>query len=202
MSTLGGLLRRELNPLMAAIICSVVLVGTLVLMIQGRAAILREGTEIVLKTAPVDPRDLMRGDYVRLRYEAISSVNGALLEEVWPEQDSFLPLWLTLAPGEDGLGQIRAVTLEKPENASVDAVYLRSDPVRLRGEDNPRTGSMTLALTFGIERYYVPEGEGLEIEAARNEGRTTVAIRVSEAGVAQIARLMIDGKTLYEEPLY
>ena len=63
MSTLGGLLRRELNPLLAAIICSVVLVGTLVLMIQGRAAILREGTEIVLKTAPVDPRDLMRGDY-------------------------------------------------------------------------------------------------------------------------------------------
>jgi uncharacterized membrane-anchored protein len=84
----------------------------------------------------------------------------------------------------------------------VDAVYLRSDPVRLRGEDNPRTGKMTLSLTFGIERYYVPEGEGLEIEAARNEGRTTVAIRVSEAGVAQIARLMIDGKTLYEEPLY
>jgi hypothetical protein len=40
----------------------------------------------------------------------------------------------------------------------------------------------------------VPEGEGLEIEKARNEGRTTVAIRVSDAGVAQIARLMIDGK--------
>jgi uncharacterized membrane-anchored protein len=42
----------------------------------------------VFKTEPVDPRDLMRGDYVRLRYEGISSVNGALLAGVWPEQDT------------------------------------------------------------------------------------------------------------------
>lgn len=80
MSMLDRLLRRELNPLLAAIVCSVVLVGSLVVMIQGRAAILRDGTEIVLKTEPVDPRDLMRGDYVRLGYTDISSIDKGLIE--------------------------------------------------------------------------------------------------------------------------
>jgi uncharacterized membrane-anchored protein len=37
-------------------------------MIESRAAILRDGTEIVLQVEPIDPRDLMRGDYVRLQY--------------------------------------------------------------------------------------------------------------------------------------
>lgn len=202
MNSLGQLLRREVNPLLAAIVCAAVLVGSLMLMIQGRAAILREGSEIVLKVAPVDPRDLMRGDYVILRYDAISRVDGSLLLEAWPDHDSYVPLWLTLETGEDGLGQISAVTMDKPETAPADAVYLKSEPVLLRAENHPKTGSMTLSLKFGIERYYVPEGEGLEIEAARNQGRTTVAIRVSENGTAQIARLMIDGETLYEEPLY
>ncbi len=29
---------------------------------------LRTGTEVILKTMPVDPRDLFRGDYVTLNY--------------------------------------------------------------------------------------------------------------------------------------
>ena len=70
------------------------------------------------------------------------------------------------------------------------------------GNDKERSRDAMLSLRFGIERYYVPEGEGLLIEDARNEGRTTVAIRVSASGEPQIARLMIDGETLYSEPLY
>ena len=53
-----------------------------------------------------------------------------------------------------------------------------------------------------IERYYVPEGEGRDIESARNDGRVSVAARVSTAGQASIRALMLDGKPLYEEPLY
>lgn len=202
MRGLGHLLRREFNPGIAALVCTIVLIGTLVFMIQGRAAILRDGTEIILKTAPVDPRDLMRGDYVRLRYEGISVVEGALLKDSWPEKDSYVPLWLALEPGEDGLATVKSISLEKPAQASPNAVYLKSKPVMLYGPDHPRTGQVSLSLSFGIERYYVPEGEGLEIEAARNARRTTVAIRVSKGGEPQIARLMIDGETLYREPIY
>ncbi|MEM5472692.1 GDYXXLXY domain-containing protein [Hoeflea sp. AS60] len=195
-------LRRQLSPVIAAIVCAVVLLGTLMLMIGQRAAILRDGAEIILKTAPVDPRDLMRGDYVRLQYEGISLVESALLSESWPEKNSYGPLWLTLEPGEDGLAEVKSVSLERPSPANPNAVYLKSRPVMLYGVDHPRSGSRSLSLRFGIERYYVPEGEGLEIEKARNARRTTVAIRVSKDGEPQIARLMIDGETLYNEPLY
>jgi uncharacterized membrane-anchored protein len=79
---------------------------------------------------------------------------------------------------------------------------LKSKPVRmLLAEPSGRNNAGSHS-HFGIERYYVPEGEGLEIEKARNEGRTTVAVRMSDDGEPQIARLMIDGETLYEEPLY
>lgn len=202
MTALDQLLRRGINPVVAAIVCAVVLAGSIVLMIQGRAAILRDGDEIILKTAPVDPRDFMRGDYVRLSYEDISAVDGALFTGSWPEQDLYAPVWLTLETGENGVAVVTALNLEKPDPVKPGAVYLKSKPAKLYAVDEPKTGNLRLNLQFGIERYYVPEGEGLEIEDARNAGRTTVAIRVSEDGVPQIARLMIDGEMLYEEPLY
>ena len=37
---------------------------------------LKTGDEILLKTLPVDPRDLFRGDYVILRYE-IGTINAS-----------------------------------------------------------------------------------------------------------------------------
>ena len=65
---------------------SVALLQTLVLgrMIESRAAILVSGTEVLLKTAPVDPRDLLRGDYVALSYD-ISRVPLATLTGGLPQ---------------------------------------------------------------------------------------------------------------------
>jgi len=202
MMDLGQMLRRKLNPVLAAGLSILVLIGTLSTMLLGRAAILRDGSEIILRSAPVDPRDLMRGDYVQLRYESVSQVDGALFSGIWPEQDRFMPLWLTLETGEDGLATVKSISLDKPDDGTADTVYLKSKPVKLSGDDANRFRHMIISLTFGIERYYVPEGEGRDIEDARNAGRTTVAVRVSADGQPQIARLMIDGVTLYEEPLY
>ncbi|SOE08372.1 uncharacterized membrane-anchored protein [Hoeflea halophila] len=196
------LLRRELHPIVALLIASAVLVGLPGWMILDRAAILRNGAEIVLKTAPVDPRDFMRGDYVQLRYEEISGVDGSLFEGELPPRDRPAKLWLTLRTGEDGLGVVKAVSLNKPVDREPGEVFLRSEPLRLSRSASSESVAGELLLSFGIERYYVPEGEGLEIEAARNQQRTTVAVRISDDGDAQIARIMIDGKALYEEPLY
>lgn len=202
MNTFGQLLRRDIHPLLALMVSSAVLVGMLGFMILDRAAILRNGVEVIVRTAPVDPRDLMRGDYVQLRYEDISSVNVSLFAGKLPEREGLLPLWLTLEAGEDGLAKVKAISLEKPDSGNPGEVYLKSKPFRWTSSHSTGITNRRLALKFGIERYYVPEGEGLAIEDARNDQRTTVAIRISAAGEAQIARLMIDGKALYSEPLY
>ncbi|MCY0095199.1 GDYXXLXY domain-containing protein [Hoeflea ulvae] len=200
MTGLSQFLRRDINPVIAALVSAVVLIGMLGVMIQGRAAILQNGAEIILKAGPVDPRDLMRGDYVRLAYESISVADAALFEGEWPDKPGPVTVWLTLETDKNGLAVPTAITRDKPVPGNPAAVYLKSKPVQLYGERSAQNASVPLQ--FGIERYYVPEGEGLEIEAARNAGRTTVAVRVSKNGTAQIARLMIDGEALYQEPLY
>src|SRR2546430_1537864 len=53
----------------------------LAVMIIDRAQILREGTEVTLQTRPVDPRDLLRGDYVVLGYDMSQLPAGPLLNQ-------------------------------------------------------------------------------------------------------------------------
>ena len=43
--------------------------GVLAAMVIDRTLLLKNGREIVLPIVPVDPRDLFRGEYVRLGYE-------------------------------------------------------------------------------------------------------------------------------------
>lgn len=204
MMALGRLLRTPLNPVIAGVIAAGFLIGTLALMIENRAAILRDGKEIVLQVEPVDPRDLMRGDYVRLAYGGGMSpaIDATLVAGDWPAENAVSPVWLVLAPGDDGIFTTKSVHFSKPAQLETGEVLLKSKPARIQVAKQSSGLNRITRVTFGIERYYVPEGKGLEIEKARNEGRTTVAIRVSDAGEPQIARLMIDGETLYEEPLY
>lgn len=202
MSRLGQVLRREIHPVSAFAISSILLVGMLGFMVLGRAAILRDGVEVIVRTVPVDPRDLMRGDYVQLRYQDISSVEGALFSGPMPEREGPVALWLTLEAGQDGVARVKSVSVDKPVSGNPSEVYLKSRPYMWSKSDADGIANRRLSLKFGIERYYVPEGEGLVIEDARNQQRTTVALRISADGEAQIVRLMIDGKSLYEEPLY
>ncbi|MBK6341440.1 MAG: GDYXXLXY domain-containing protein [Flavobacteriales bacterium] len=45
-------------------------------MIAGRERVLSQGEVFKFKTAPIDPRDPFRGEYVRLDFEAESAVPG------------------------------------------------------------------------------------------------------------------------------
>ncbi|WP_420409507.1 GDYXXLXY domain-containing protein [Hoeflea sp.] len=203
MSAVLDRLRAPLNPIVAGIVCGLFLLGTLAVMIESRASVLRDGVEVILKSEPIDPRDLMRGDYVWLSYgEGISIVDEDLVKGEWPVGDTVAPVWVVLAAGEDGLHNAREMHFSRPVELEEGDVVMRSLPVRIRVAGERWSANIVDRPRYGIERYYVPEGEGLEIEKARNEGRTTVAVRVSEVGDPQIARLMIDGETLYEEPLY
>ena len=66
--------RRPHVPLFAAALVAALLqTAVLGFMVESRASILRSGTDVRLKTLPVDPRDLLRGDYVILSY-GISSI--------------------------------------------------------------------------------------------------------------------------------
>jgi len=182
------------------IVAAILVAGlqTLILgyIIQSRASILASGTEVLLKTAPVDPRDFLRGDYVVLNYD-ISSVPVSTVTGGIPAEAGEQTLWVRLKRQPDGFwGIVESSFKELP--AASDTVVLRSKPFYSYG---PNDGE-TIRVEYGIERYYVPEGEGRPLEEARNEGVVSIAASVSSSGAAQIRSLVVDGKPAYEEPLY
>jgi uncharacterized membrane-anchored protein len=182
------------------IVAAILVAGlqTLILgyIIQSRASILASGAEVLLKTAPVDPRDFLRGDYVVLNYD-ISSVPVSTVTGGIPAEAGEQTLWVRLKRQQDGFWGIAESSFKELPTAA-DTVVLRSLPFYSYG---PNKGE-TIRVEYGIERYYVPEGEGRPLEEARNERVVSIAASVSSSGAAQIRSLVVDGKPAYEEPLY
>ncbi len=181
----------------AAALLQVVL---LAVMIIDRAQILREGTEVTLQTRPVDPRDLLRGDYVVLGYDMSQLPAGPLLNQ--PASSRNPMLFIKLAPKPDGL--YAAVSVH------ADPVAVTSPEVLIRGRvvygascgSDGRAFCDKLTVRYNLESYFVPQGEGQKLEQARNQRKLTVVAAVLPSGRAAIKRLLIDGQPVYEEPWF
>ena len=196
MNSLMARLQSGKGYLLSAIIVAglqTVILGTI---IQSRASILNNGAEVLLKTAPVDPRDFLRGDYVVLNYD-ISSVPVQTVSGGIPAEPGERTLWVRLKKQEDGFWTVIESSFHHLPPLP-ETVILRSQPFYSGG----LAAGDSIRVEYGIERYYVPEGQGKPIEEARNGGNVAIAVRVSPAGSAQIRGLLVDGKPVYDEPLY
>ena len=76
---------------------------------------IKNGTSVLLELAPVDPRSLMQGDYMALRFKMARHIYDAL-----PHEDN-KPFWQgTSVKGNDGYV---VVTLDKNNVATFDSLY-------------------------------------------------------------------------------
>ena len=186
---------------LSALLLSLIQIGFLGWMIAGRAAILRDGTEVLLRIQPVDPRDLLRGDYVALRYD-ISSLPAEIVTNR-PRDTEYTeggPIYVRLAPDPDGFWQAIAAHLGDPfpDPAPAGQVDIRGTV----GSGWQLGDGATLSPDYGIDRFYLPEGEGLAIQNDLRERPFSMKVAVGRDGTAQI-KALLDGQTmLYEEPLY
>ena len=180
--------------------------GGLLALVESRASILRNGTEVRLKTVPVDPRDLFRGDYVVLAYP-ISTVEGGPGggERGFQRGDQ---VYVTLARDAEGFAQATAVARTHPAAVSGDAVVIAGRVLSTgacalndAGEADCASGRRRLRIAYGLESYFVPQGQGRRIETTPRT-RIEVVAAVSAGGEAAIKRLLIDGKLVYAEPPY
>ncbi|MEY9106394.1 putative membrane-anchored protein [Bradyrhizobium yuanmingense] len=173
----------------------------LVLMVADRMQILRNGVEVTLQTQPVDPRDLLRGDYVVLSYDISQVPAGALAGKV---ADARHPtVFVRLAPKADGVYQAVSVHAE-PVKVTAPEVLIRGRVGNYGGScgDDRRRFCDKLPTKYGLESYFVPEGEGKKLEDARNQQKLRIVAAVLPSGRAAIKRLLLDGEAVYEEPLY
>jgi uncharacterized membrane-anchored protein len=136
---------------------------------------------ILLNTRPVDPRDVLRGDYMILNYD----ISRHTAPAGWPIGESataFVVFKIT-----DGYAVIDEIRREAP---STDETRLWTQAEAMEETWSRRTGEPSqLRLTYGIEQYFVPEGKGtpsfktLEVEAA-----------VSGTHRLFIRRVLLDGR--------
>jgi len=132
---------------------------------------------VFLKTVPVDPRDIFRGDYVRLRYE-ISTVSGDLLRDglvdlckkdnkgrlnLYNRDDRRKirgkPVYGLLSVGADNTAELISLTDKKP----AEGFFIRGRIER------PSLFFGSLNVRYGIEAYFIEQGKGKKIEQARFE---------------------------------
>ena len=170
----------------------------LVLMVADRMQILREGREVTLQTQPVDPRDLLRGDYVVLRYDISEVPAGALAGQ--PAAERYPVVFVKLAPDAGGLYQAVSVHAA-PVPVNAPEILIRGRVTYSCGSDS-RIFCDSLTIKYGLESYFVPEGEGRKLEQARNARKLRIVAAVLPSGRAAIKRLLLDGEPVYEEPWY
>lgn len=142
------------------------------------------GQEILLKNEPVDPRDLFRGDYVALRYE-ISRIN---LNEI-PHDSDFL------------YGDTIYASLSKKEKFwTIDAVshsklVLDEDQVCMKGKVESSFNDQVI-ISWGIESYFVPEGEGRLIEQEMNARNVSAIVSVDFTCSSVLKQLLINDEPI------
>ena len=181
-------------------VAGLVQVALIALMVGDRVRILRSGTEVIIKTRAVDPRDFLRGDYVVLNYD-ISSVPAGELKDK-PVSGPGMFVFVKLARGADGFHQAVSAYLEPVAVGPGEALIRGRVTDRSFCGDNRRVFCSSISLGYGLESFFVPQGEGREIEKARNDGKLSVVAAVAPGGRAAIKRLLIDGTQVYDEPLF
>ncbi|MFY8038090.1 MAG: GDYXXLXY domain-containing protein [Bosea sp. (in: a-proteobacteria)] len=185
-------------------LAALVLCGLVLAMVIERAAILRDGATIRLATVPVDPRDLFRGDYVVLNYE-ISTINltriGAAADLRRDE-----PIQVGVRAGVNGQAEVvRVVRAGQPREPGL--IWLGSKAGSMmncfRGfvGASCSEGDKVMRVRYGLESYFVPQGEGRAIETTQ-ASRVEILATVSTSGASAIKALLIDGKPVYNEPPY
>ncbi|AZO67962.1 MULTISPECIES: GDYXXLXY domain-containing protein [unclassified Mesorhizobium] len=187
--------------IISAVVLALVQIGFLSWIIAGRAAILRDGRQVLLRVEPIDPRDLLRGDYILLSYD-ISRIPVKLIANIPAGKltSDDTPIVVRLKQGADGYwGATSAWFGQAPAPAASDEADIVGH-VSAGWDLSPE--ATAIMPDYGIQRFYLPEGEGMAIQNDMRVRPFGVRIAIAANGTAQIKALMDGDRTLFEEPLY
>ena len=166
-----------------------------------RQSLLKNGREIILPVVPVDPRDLFRGDYVVLGY-AISPIKRSDLEDTgsfdWAKKGS--RVYVTLQPMPDGTWKVASVDSHFPSLPGLGNVVVSGRVRHKSGEVG--AADAQIDVSFGIERYFVPEGTGKALEAKVRDNQIQAILAVDRDGNTAIKGLIVGGERHEDPPLF
>jgi uncharacterized membrane-anchored protein len=136
------------------------------------------GKEIRLQTVPIDPRDLLYGDYVKLNYD-INEISTALWKGSGKNYDT-KNLYVVLKPDKlSKNGTYGAVGIYDHKPSAQD------DEVILKGRFD-YNGDSSIHVKYGLETYYISENTGKELEEKAGKGKLVTKVKVASWGRAVI----------------
>ena len=181
---------------LALVFVVVLQTAALIAMVAMKQWTLATGAPVVLETVPIDPRSLFRGDYVRLGYTI-----GQLNEDALDGDNGFERrdrIYVVLHEG-DPYWQALSLHREPPT--------LTGGQVAVRGNveyayEHHETKANTLRIRYGIENYFVPEGEGRALEQPKEDETISIEVAVDTNGNAGIKAVLVNGERRYVEKLW
>lgn len=147
----------------------------LIAMIALPLTTLVTGDTILLRVVPIDPRDLLRGDYVILSYR-FSQLPPQGIPGLDPNEQEGATVFVKIEPEKDG----------KHWRGGEISLFEPSTGKFIQGEIHQNR------IELGIESFFVQEGEGLKYEQAAREGNLSAEIALDGAGKAVLKRLVIE----------
>ena len=169
--------------------------------VVDRQTLLKTGREIKMQVLPVDPRDIMRGDYVTLGYGLTPmTLTEAQIDGPLGSIARNSPAFVTLHQGSENTWTVGKVSATYPNAVSAGDVVLRGRVSQRWDGGTP--GTVHLNVDFGIEKFFVPEGTGKPIEQQVRDKKTLALVSVGPDGEAALKGLIIDGERLEDPPLF
>ena len=146
-------------------------------------AVLAFGEPALLRTVPVDPRDLLRGDYVTLDYDisriSLGMLTRRLRDKIDGNSDNYadLTVYTAIELDENGVASVEGIYDAPPQK-----MYIKG---RMAYEWN------SYRVDYSIGAYFVPEGTGREIEEKIRDAAVYADVRIL-MGRAVIKALRFD----------
>jgi uncharacterized membrane-anchored protein len=165
---------------------------------------LSTGTPVVLQTQPIDPRSLFRGDYVRLNY----AISELALDRLAGDKEFQRGDAVYVVLKQDGeYWQPVALLRKYPANVAGQVVikgkveYLNSRTWQGGRPVQPEASTLSISVKYGIESYFVPEGEGLRLERPKPGETVSIRVVVDRYGNPAIKAVLVNGTERYVERL-
>ena len=161
--------------------------------------IISGGREALLEILPVDPRDMLRGDYAMFQYTVSNIDSYVPREEGIKDGDT---VYVVLSEG----GKYRIATNVTTAKPAGDALFLKGKVVSGAEESKsqpqyekdmmwqPPDVLPKMNILYGVEQYFIPEGTGASLNLWDQNREAFAQVVIDDGGNAVIKQLYVNDK--------
>ncbi len=133
---------------------------------------LMTGSTHILKPRPVDPFDILRGQYITINYDISTVPNTIKLDE----KDVGKIIYVSLEKDKDGISKASGISLTKPMGDFIKG--------KIEEVDNE------VFISYGIESFFFERDANIPMRDLR------VEVKISSSGQARISNLLQNGEPI------